>query len=442
MTYLVQLADRAIGRPLLLAPEKAEVILGVLAARLGVDAIESDRPAPELNRFAGKQSDRQPYRVTKEGIALIPIIGTLVNRGAYIGASSGLTSYEGLTEQLSKAQKDPEIRGILLDIDSPGGEAGGAFELPAQIREIRKTKPVHAVVNSMALSGGYLIASAAERISLVSTGLVGSIGVVMVHMDRSGELEKAGRVATIIHSGQRKADGNSLGPLPRDVKARIQGELDQMREMFVASVVAGRPKLKPEAVRATEAGIYMGEDAIAAGLADEIATFDRVVESMTKSLSRHITPPAGYTPKLERPMSQDTTAPAQAGPDQAALDRARADGTAAGIEKGRNDERTRIAGILGSDEAKGRADLAAHLAFKTEMTVDTARGLLGKAPVQTAASVEAKPAQNASTIAVYERAIAASGANPQVPHVDAGGATTRQSTLKSRMSERFAAAHK
>ena len=99
----------------------------------------------------------QPFAVV-DGIAVIEIAGTLVHRGAWIGQSSGLTSYEGIAAQLQAALADPAIRGIALDIDSFGGEVAGAFDLADRIRAVRQVKPVQAFVADHALSAAYALA--------------------------------------------------------------------------------------------------------------------------------------------------------------------------------------------------------------------------------------------------------------------------------------------
>ncbi len=456
MPMLVHVADRLIGRPLMVAPDKLAVLLDVLGPRLGLDSVhvargELDDVAvlrPEASRFVGAKTEHGYYRLTKAGIAVVPVIGTLVNRGAYIGASSGLTSYEGLRKQLEEADKDTSVRGILLDMDTPGGEAGGAFEIPKLIRDIRQRKPVWAYVNDMAASAGYAIASAADQIWMTETGIVGSIGVVMVHFDRSGALAEAGIKPTIIHAGARKADGNPYGPLPKAVRDRLQGEIEALREVFVASVVAGRPKLRPEDVRSTEAGYFIGASAVEIGLADGIESLDRVLETMRDRVTRLPATPAGYTPTTgsraqsaspsgsptatpESAMSNATTAPAAQAPDQAALDAAAARGRAEGQQQGAADERARIAAIVRSEEATGRAETALAIALDTGMTADEARKVLATTPKAAATAGQARPGG-----AFYE-AVAAAGGKPQVQQGGTGDAGKRESGLVAGTRARF-----
>jgi signal peptide peptidase SppA len=207
-----------------------------------------------------------------DGIAVIEIAGTLVHRGAWIGQSSGLTSYEGIAAQLQAAVADPGVRGIALDIDSFGGEVAGAFDLADRIRAARAQKPVHAFVAEHALSAGYVLASQADQIILPRTGAVGSIGVVALHTDMSGALDQKGIAVTLIHAGAHKIDANPYQPLPEAVHDQMQRELEVVRFLFAETVAAGRgDRLTNAAALATEAAVFRGTDAIAAGLADELA---------------------------------------------------------------------------------------------------------------------------------------------------------------------------
>jgi ClpP class serine protease len=136
----------------------------------------------------------------------------------------------------------------------------------------RAQKPVHAFVAEHALSAGYVLASQADRIILPRTGAVGSIGVVALHTDMSGALDQKGIAVTLIHAGAHKIDANPYQPLPGAVHDQMQRELEVVRLLFAETVAAGRgDRLSDAAALATEAAVFRGADAIAAGLADELA---------------------------------------------------------------------------------------------------------------------------------------------------------------------------
>lgn len=284
-----QIAQRVFNTPLMIDPAKALAFLTGLGPRItgreiSVDGLEvmaedqtsATQPA-RASLFGDDLTNRQarngsqPFAVV-DGIAVIEIAGTLVHRGAWIGQSSGLTSYEGIAAQLQAAISDPVIRAIALDIDSFGGEVAGAFDLADRIRAARQLKPVQAFVADHALSAAYALASQADRIVLPRTGAVGSIGVVAIHSDMSGALDQKGIAVTLIHAGARKVDANPYEPLPEAVRARIAEELEDLRQLFAETVAEGRGR-RLDTLRAlgTEAAVFRGEAAVFAGLADEVA---------------------------------------------------------------------------------------------------------------------------------------------------------------------------
>ena len=289
MMHHAQIAQRAFNTPLMVDPAKALAFLSGLGPRLtgqeitfqGLEVEATDQTAARLPARASlfgndlaqrhQRNGTQPFAVV-DGIAVIEIAGTLVHRGAWIGQSSGLTSYEGIAAQLQAALADPGVRGIALDIDSFGGEVAGAFDLADRIRAARAQKPVHAFVAEHALSAGYALASQADRIILPRTGAVGSIGVVALHTDMSGALDQKGIAVTLIHAGSHKIDANPYQPLPKAVHDQMQRELEVVRFLFAETVAAGRgDRLTHAAALATEAAVFRGADAIAAGLADDLA---------------------------------------------------------------------------------------------------------------------------------------------------------------------------
>jgi signal peptide peptidase SppA len=296
-----RIAARAFNTPLLVEPSKAMAFLSGLGPRIlgrRVDVADSDEaPAgtsalpTRASILAGRLAERiqhngdAPYPIV-DGIAVIEISGVLIHRGSWIGQSSGQTSYEGIAAQIEAAAKDPSVRGLALEIDSFGGEVAGVFDLADQIRAVRATKPVWAFVAEHAFSAGYALASQADRILLPRTGTVGSIGVVVMHADLSGQLDQDGVRVTLIHSGQHKVDGNPYEPLPEAVRDDIQREIDVLRFLFAETVAAGRAgRLSQEAALATEAATFRGTDAVAAGLADEVTDLARGFAGFGKMLS-------------------------------------------------------------------------------------------------------------------------------------------------------------
>lgn len=279
MTDLPYLASRLYGTPLLIARPKLEVILGVVARKLAGDTFDTPPPA---TADAGINGGLQIV----EGIAILPVLGTLVRRSSYIGAASGLTSYHDIEAMAEAAFADPTVKAVLLEVDSSGGEAGGVFDLAQRLRQLAQTsgKPLWAIADEAALSAAYAIACAADRIWLTRTAEVGSIGVVAVHVDESVADAKAGMTYTFLHAGAHKVDGHPHAPLPAPVAADIQADIEQLHTQFI-SLVAGFRRLPPEVIRDTEARVYRGEAALQAGLADQIGTRAEAITALQRQLA-------------------------------------------------------------------------------------------------------------------------------------------------------------
>lgn len=278
MIDLPFVASRVFGTPLMIARGKLEVILGVLAPRLAGIALA---PA-EATDDGGPETS-----ITDHNIAVVSVIGTLVSRSGYLDAASGLLSYAHVGDAVASALADPSVQGVILDIDSPGGEVGGLFDLVETIRaaKVASNKPLWAVANECALSAAYAIASAADRLYVTRTGEVGSIGVVAVHIDESAADTKAGLAWAYVFAGATKVDGNSHQPLSDRARAAIQADVDQLYAQL-CSLVASNRHLTSEAVRGTEAAVYRGEAAVRAGLADRIGTLDLAIADMAAAIAQ------------------------------------------------------------------------------------------------------------------------------------------------------------
>ena len=297
MTSLVHLASRLYGTPLLIARAKLDTILAVLGPRIGLMHTELAVPIT-----VPTQSEPMP---SMPGIAIIPIHGTLVRRALGLDAASGLTSYALIAADIDAALASPEVAGILLDIDSPGGEAGGVFELSARIRAANAAKPVWAHAGDSAFSAGYAIACAARRVSVSATGGVGSIGVIALHIDQSVRNAQNGLSVTALYAGAHKNDATPHAPLTPQATEALQSEIDRLYALFVDHVASMRG-LDADAVRATEAALFFGEDAVASGLADAVASFDAVLAEFSTALGRHSPGSNGPSPGSNTPLALPT----------------------------------------------------------------------------------------------------------------------------------------
>jgi signal peptide peptidase SppA len=190
-----------------------------------------------------------------------------------------------LGNEILDAATEPQVRGILLRLDSYGGEANGAWDVASLIEEAARVKPVWASVDDWALSAGYLLASATDRIWVTRTGGVGSVGIIAMHLDQSGWDAANGLRYTTIFAGDRKNDFNPHEPLSDGARSVLVAEVDRLYGMFV-DAVARRRSLSAAAVRGTEAGILYGEDSVVQGFADRVGTFRDALAAMTESISK------------------------------------------------------------------------------------------------------------------------------------------------------------
>jgi capsid assembly protease len=301
MNLLPHLAARVFNTPLLIARTKLDVILAVLGTRVGLPDSLASVPAPPPRPAS---SDTGP-----PGIAVIPIHGTLVRRTGGMDALSGLTSYEAIGAALDAALADSRVLGILLDVDSPGGEAAGVFDLADRIAAARSKKPVWAAVSGEGFSAAYALASAASRVMLTRTAGVGSIGVIALHVDQSVKDAADGYRYTAIYAGERKNDFSPHEPLSGDARNTIQTEVNRLHELFVDTVARHR-NLEPEAVRGTQAQLFFGDDAVKAGLADAVGSVTDAVEA----LSRLTVPVLSLQPPKEKSKMTAETSPETGAP--------------------------------------------------------------------------------------------------------------------------------
>jgi signal peptide peptidase SppA len=285
ISSMPHLASRIFGTPLLIHPRKLDVILSVLGPRLGVAM--SDDSQQLIKHLAAQAPPANPTSLTSN-IAVISVSGTLVRRAAAVDAASGLTSYSAISAQLAQAVRDPAVNAILLDIDSPGGEAGGAFDLADQIVAARQVKPIWAVANDDAFSAAYAIASAAARVYVTRTGGVGSVGVIALHVDQSQRDAMNGLRYTAVYAGDRKNDMSPHAPLSTDAAQALQAEVDRLYGLFVSTVAANR-NLSVQDVQDTEAGLYFAQDAIDVGLADVVGTLDDALIALSEELQTKTT---------------------------------------------------------------------------------------------------------------------------------------------------------
>lgn len=218
---------------------------------------------------------------------MIPVCGVLVHGAAYGLGGIPETSYGSIRRALAAALADSSVTGIALYIDSPGGEVAGCADMADAIAAAQGAKPLHAIVGKMACSAAYWLASACNRVTVPRTGIVGSVGVLMLPTNVTGAPDRAGITITTIQYGERKTDTQPTTKLTKGARERLQAEVDQVGNLFTATVARNRD-LRAQDVRALEAGTFLGPDPMQAGLADEVAsTDDAFLTLMDAAAGRH-----------------------------------------------------------------------------------------------------------------------------------------------------------
>jgi len=260
----MQVPTRLLGVPLLVSQAEAELMLAALSGRV---------PA---GMFFGMADERERSYEVVNGVAVLRIVGGLIYRGY---GWYWRSTYGDIRAQFREALSDSSVAAIVFDVDSPGGEVAGCFDLVDEIYAGRGAKPIFAVANEDCFSAAYAIASAADKVFVPRTGAVGSVGVIAIHYEQSKWEERVGEKYTAIFAGAHKNDFSMHQPLSDAARAVGQASVDKAFDLFVATVARNR-NLSPEAVRGLQAAIYEGEDAVKAGLADGVRTFEEVLADM------------------------------------------------------------------------------------------------------------------------------------------------------------------
>lgn len=271
------LAPKLFNAPLFAHPAKAEIIARQFAPRLlGVEGVSIENPSPKMGILTegvrGYYESNARLFDTVGRVAHIPIEGSLINKGAWLGSYSGMTSYEGLSLQIDDAETDAGIAAAVFEVDSFGGEVDGAMECAARIARLSAKKPTIAIMTSHACSAGYMLASAANQMVAPVSGVIGSIGVISLHYDMVDAFQKAGIAVTVLRAGEKKAAANPYEKIPSDTLEEILGDLESLRNHFAELVGKNRgSRFTAKDALETEARSYRAEIALEMGLIDAVS---------------------------------------------------------------------------------------------------------------------------------------------------------------------------
>lgn len=385
---MIRVLSRIKSEPWAITREAMDTILDI-AAR------ENESPqavAAKLGRPLENTYDVE----NRDGVAVLHVTGPLFRYANMFTYLSGATSYDLLARDFMKAAEDPRVDAIVLNIDSPGGEAAGVSEFADMIANARGSKPIVAYVGGAGASAAYWLASAADEIVVNDTSMLGSIGVVLGIEDSRERDAKNGVKRMEIVSAQ--SPYKRVDPATDDGRSRLQARVDALAEVFVAKVANNRGVDADTVLKNFGQGdVFVGQAAVNAGLADRIGSYEGVISEL-QARARGQTgayAAAGgnnqevvMTDKNGAPAADkkpETLTAAQVVEQQpAAAESIRSEAHAAGVTA----ERARVKAILASDEAAERTELSQHLAFDTDMPSDAAIALLSKSakPAPAAAS--------------------------------------------------------
>lgn len=214
--------------------------------------------------------------------AVLDISGPLTNREITGPCMASPVSYQAIRAELENAVADPRVNTIIARVDSGGGVASNMVDLADHIRTVVSDNPqirFIASIDDMAASAAFGIVSAFPERYISRTGLAGSVGVVVRHTDNSGANAAKGQVHTYIFAGDNKVIGNSDEPLTDVGKALIQKRVGMHYDLFANAVAEGLG-MSVESVKATQANIYQGQDAVDIGFATGIMTFTEIIQSL------------------------------------------------------------------------------------------------------------------------------------------------------------------
>lgn len=290
LSSMVSVLQRISLKDMLIVGETTDRVMADLT-RFGETDAAVDGPALEV---ASRESlelaygyehnddtERKPF-VYVDGVAVIPIHGTLINR--FNGSWGFVTGYNYIRRMLNLALDDDDVEQIVFDVDSPGGEASGCFELAREIMAARRVKPSLAMVDSVAASGGMALAGCATTMYAIPSARIGSIGVYRMHISYEGALKNEGIKVTFATAGEHKIDGNPYQDLPQAVLDEWKESAGKTWDDFIALVAEARGMSEAD-VRATQARVYRADEALDKGLIDAVKTTSEAIDAWLAELA-------------------------------------------------------------------------------------------------------------------------------------------------------------
>ncbi len=275
----------------------------MLAAAFDIDRDRRTKPAPKGS-----------------GIALLTLWGVLVAYDSVLTWLGIGTSVSAFRNSVRAAAADPSVRGLLVDVNSPGGHVDQIPETHALLRQVREKKPVVMAISGTAASAAYWLASAGTQIIATPSANIGGIGVFAERVSLARRLDQDGIDVAVISAGKHKADGHPATTMSDDERAALQKRVDETYGVFVADVAAGR-RVTAATVTATygQGRVVSAATAKAVGMIDSIATIEDTV-------ARVVSPDAAAaTARMRQELVAAAVAPLRAAEAASALASMRAD---------------------------------------------------------------------------------------------------------------------
>lgn len=295
-----QIAQRFTG-PLLMEPLQAEAFMASLA--------QADEPGA-FERWQQTRPDPAVPQVIN-GVALVSVAGALASGVSDRARYRGVTGYEDIVAQVRAAMEMPEVHSIVLEVNSPGGEAAGAYECCDALARLQGPKPIIGLGTGIAASAGYMLLSQADRVLMTRAASIGSVGVILTVVGLSKAFEAAGIEVKVLHRGARKADGHPFKALDEATEANLLSRIETFYSMFVTHV-AERRGLDEAAVRGQESRLFVGPQVLNTGLVDGVTTLPELLLELSNQGVSMTGKPGAAGPQ--------SATPAPAAPEAARVD--------------------------------------------------------------------------------------------------------------------------
>ncbi len=383
---MVAALQRLNGREMLINTETADEFVANLtrfssterAEAAALEVTSRENLAMVYGIDDGEREGRKPF-VYQDGVGVIPVHGTLLNR---FNSSWGfVTGYNFIRRQLNLMLDDDDVESIIFDVNSPGGEAAGCFELGREVLASRRVKPSLAMVDSLAASGGIALAVPCTRMNAIPSARIGSIGVYRQHVSIEGALKDAGIKISFAQAGDHKTDGHPYADLPDSVLREWTQDVNKTWDDFI-SLVAECRGIGEDAVRATQARVYRADEALALGLIDAVKTTADAVPEFVAEM-------AGDTPDDEEEVNMTDTK-GKGAEVTSAVDYEKIAGMIGTAVAGAMSAQNRVTAIKDHGASKGQVALAARLAGNASISEADAIAMIDDA-ASAAAAAAPKP---------------------------------------------------